>query len=69
MSNRRKLPASNPASEMIAALDGLRAPGGCDDCDAYQEVHARTGDPNIHTIRVFHDEWCPTLARKRGGTP
>jgi len=53
----------NDVNEMIAALDGLRVPGGCDDCDAYQEVRARDGAPNLHTVRVFHDDGCPVLAR------
>lgn len=66
MSNHPNPPHSTPVSDMIAALDGLRIPGGCDDCDAYQEIHARDGHPNLHRIRVFHDEWCPTLAKKRG---
>ena len=62
----------SPAGDFVnvfGPMDGAEIPGGCDDCDAYQEVRARDGHPNVHRIRVFHDEWCPTLARKQGRTP
>jgi hypothetical protein len=60
MTNRAGKP--NPVSEMIAALDGAEIPGGCDECDAFQVVHARAGHRDVHVIRVFHDDDCPVLA-------
>ena len=43
------------------ALAGLRVPGGCDDCDAYQEV--REEQPGITIITVRHDDTCPVYLR------
>jgi hypothetical protein len=59
-------PPQNPASAMLAALDGAQIPGGCDHCDAYQKVTAHAhGLPGIHMISVFHDDDCPWyLARQ-----
>lgn len=61
MSNRRRLKRTNPVSQKIRALDGIRFPGGCDHCDAYQEVQADRLAPNAHRIAVYHDDWCPVL--------
>jgi hypothetical protein len=69
MSNRRKTrladqPSGGGVNDWFAALDGLRVPGGCDDCDAYQElVSAAYGVPGVHAIKIHHDDWCPTYAR------
>jgi hypothetical protein len=41
----------------LTGLDGLRIPGGCDDCDAYQTVDS-SGAP-IYRITVHHDDTCP----------
>ncbi|WP_347757320.1 hypothetical protein [Agrococcus sp. ProA11] len=41
-----------------------RMDGGCDDCLAYQRL-IRDGD-GIYTLRIYHDDTCPVLARKRG---
>jgi hypothetical protein len=61
MSNRRKLQPQNPLSAQIAALDGARILGGCDQCDAYQVIRAAQGHPNVHLVEVYHDGWCPRL--------
>jgi hypothetical protein len=71
MSTKKKQrPADQPSAggvnDWFAALDGLRVPGGCDDCDAYQElVSAAYGVPGVHAIRIAHDEWCSTYQRMR----
>jgi hypothetical protein len=68
VSNRRRIsqPAQqDPASAMITALDGARIPGGCEDCDAYQDVTANADGPGLHKITVRHDDWCPWLAARR----
>lgn len=45
----------------IAALDGLRLPGGCTDCNADQELSTNWGGAGIHRITIHHDEWCPRI--------
>jgi hypothetical protein len=59
---------TNPASELIRSMDGAQVPGGCDQCDAYQVVVADRWGPNMHSIEVRHDDWCPWLAA-RSKTP
>jgi len=45
-------------------LSGLRIPGGCDDCNAFQTVDARHAP--IYRVTVHHDNTCPTFrAMKR----
>jgi hypothetical protein len=46
----------------ITAMDGLRVPGGCEYCDAYQEVQANHYGTSAHRIVIAHDPWCPMLA-------
>ncbi len=41
----------------MAALEGMRVPGGCDDCSAYQTVDASQAP--IYRINIHHDESCP----------
>lgn len=65
MSNRRKLRPTNRASMLIRSQDGARIPGGCDTCDAYQVVHADAYGPNLHSISVHHDDWCPFLRNRK----
>ncbi len=67
MSNRKRLkrpPPQNPVSAFIAALDGARIPGGCGTCDAYQIIQANISGPNVHAVRVYHDDDCPELAAR-----
>ncbi len=42
----------------LAALEGLRLPGGCDECDAYQTVDASHAP--FYRINIHHDESCPS---------
>lgn len=68
MSNRRRLKPprpQHPASAQLAALDGIRVPGGCGRCDAYQTVHAHADGPDLHRITVHHDDSCPWWAARR----
>jgi hypothetical protein len=67
VSNRRRLPQQHPVSATIAALDGLRVPGGCGHCDAYQVVQANAAGPNVHIVHVYHDDWCPVHGEKGAG--
>lgn len=54
----------------LGPLVGREIPGGCEDCDAFQTVDRDTEEPAIWHVRVHHDDWCPTLARKkRAGGP
>lgn len=41
----------------LTALVGIRLPGGCDDCNAYQEVDRM--DNGIFRLAVHHDDTCP----------
>ncbi len=43
-------------SSLFEAMQGLRIPGGCDDCDAYQTT---TTEEGAYVIRVHHDDSCP----------
>jgi hypothetical protein len=62
-------PPQNPATAMLAALDGARIPGGCDHCDAWQEVTANAyGLGGVHMIRVYHDDWCLWYAGRQEAT-
>lgn len=49
----------NDITQFFASMDGARIPGGCDDCDAWQEP--RVIDKGIVILTVRHDDWCPTL--------
>lgn len=40
-----------------------RVEGGCDECDAYQELRQEL--PGVWMVCVRHDNACPTLARHR----
>jgi hypothetical protein len=62
VSNRKHLKPT--VTEVFAALDGACISGGCDSCDAYQQVVAHAdGLPNVTRIKITHDDWCPTYRR------
>ncbi|WP_148574954.1 hypothetical protein [Nocardioides caldifontis] len=44
---------------MLNAMTCRRLPGGCDDCDAYQEM-SRCAD-GLYVLTVHHDPTCPYL--------
>jgi hypothetical protein len=44
--------------EGFASLEGLRVPGGCDDCDAYQVVDCSHAP--FFRINIHHDDTCPS---------
>lgn len=41
----------------LAELEGLRIPGGCDDCAAYQTVEQVA--ERVTILTVHHDDTCP----------
>jgi hypothetical protein len=49
-------------SEIFDGMAGQRIPGGCDDCDAYQEMTKQHG---IYVMTVHHDDTCPTWLQIR----
>jgi hypothetical protein len=49
---------------MLAPLVGIAIEGGCDSCDAYQEVENLNG--GVWIIHVRHDPDCPELALHQG---
>jgi len=48
---------TDPIGQLLGQFIGRRLPGGCDSCDAYQEVIEH--EPSIYILRIFHDDWCP----------
>jgi len=55
---------NDPIHDSLAALAGLKIPGGCDHCDAYQTISELA--PMVTKITVHHDEWCPAQRRREG---
>jgi hypothetical protein len=51
--------------ELFRRAEGLRIPGGCDTCDAFQTVSTLT--PGVHELIVHHDDSCPTLRAIKAG--
>ncbi len=47
----------------LGALEGLRIPGGCSDCLAYQTVDASQAP--FYRVSVHHDESCPSYRAMR----
>lgn len=52
--------------EVFRAMEGVRVPGGCEHCDAYQTIEANYWGSRIHRICVHHDDWCPVLSKMQG---
>jgi hypothetical protein len=52
---------------MFEALLDQRIPGGCDDCDAYQQL--TTDGSGIYVLAVRHDATCPWLSQRDRTTP
>lgn len=49
--------------ELLAGLLGRITPGGCDDCDAEQEmIRPDPDEPLLIVLQVRHDDGCPFLA-------
>lgn len=61
----------NDFGAIIASLDGARSPGGCDYCNAEHVVHAHRHGPNVHSVEIQHDDWCPWWKQRNApsGTP
>lgn len=53
--------ASPDRFRALDALTGRRIRGGCDDCDAYQEM--TTDGAGVYVVTVRHDPTCPYLAQ------
>ena len=53
--------ASDPLQPVLGPLDGALILGGCEDCDAYQEPVQVAF--SVWVLKVYHDDWCPTLRR------
>jgi hypothetical protein len=49
-------------ADLLEQMAGQRIPGGCDDCDAYQEMTKQDG---IYVLTVHHDDTCPTWQQIR----
>ena len=44
-------------SAPLIPFEGVRAPGGCTGCDAYQMPEAIAAV--VWIIHIYHDDWCP----------
>ncbi len=51
----REQPAA--LNDLLGAQDGVRVPGGCDDCNAVQILTNRGG--GIHQVQIHHAPDCP----------
>lgn len=54
-------------SELFESLQGQRAPGGCEDCDAFQTVESAASMG--YWLTVHHDDSCPTYREIRTAPP
>lgn len=54
---------SDDLKAVFASMEGQRIPGGCDHCDAYQEM--KVDDLGIFYVYVCHDDWCAFLQARR----
>lgn len=52
---------NDPLRTAIRSLTEQRIPGGCDDCDAYQQI--TEPHPGVFVNTIYHDDDCPTLAQ------
>jgi len=53
--------------EIYTQIAGHHFPGGCDDCDAYQDMTKQAG---LYVINIHHDDTCPYwLARHHSSRP
>jgi hypothetical protein len=50
--------------DVLGPLDGGVFPGGCDCCDAEQEITTLAG--GVYVITILHDADCPVLAHVNG---
>jgi hypothetical protein len=51
---------------LFDSLAGQELPGGCPDCDAYQEMTEL--QPGVWSLIVFHDDDCPQWRARNAGT-
>lgn len=52
-------PTRDMLEEVAAQFGGQRIQGGCDSCDAYQEIAKDPDHPGIFHLTVYHDPECP----------
>lgn len=51
----------DPLANIFGPLEGGRIEGGCEACNAYQEVIPI--EAGVWSLAVFHDDDCPFLAK------
>jgi hypothetical protein len=52
----------NPLFNILGSMDGTRIRGGCESCDAWQEMKTIGG--GVFSLDVYHDDGCPVLLAK-----
>lgn len=56
----------DPNRHLLESLAGTRLPGGCDHCNAYQDVgYVFPLMPSAYGVVVRHDDWCPWWKAER----
>ncbi len=49
--------------DLLGRAQGEPIPGGCEQCDAEQTLELVT--PNVWTVVVRHDDWCPFIRSRQ----
>jgi len=55
--------SGHPVDDLMIQFIGSQVPGGCDDCEAHQEVESDLDHPGIWNVSTVHDITCPTYRR------
>ena len=50
---------TDPIRPFFDSLAGKRIPGGCAECNAEQRLEELV--PNVWSLVIAHDDWCPVL--------
>lgn len=56
------LPEFDVARQLLEAVEGVPAPGPCEDCASVRVVHRSPDDPDVFFVEVQHDDSCPAFA-------
>jgi hypothetical protein len=57
---------ADPIRSFFTSLAGKRIPGGCRECDAEQRLEEVA--PNVWSLVIGHDDYCPVLRAMKAGT-
>ena len=57
--NYRPMSGNEDINRILQQYEGQRIHGGCEACNAYQEIWRDPNYPAIWHITISHDDWCP----------